>query len=187
MNEKDEKEVQVKIYSLATSMAESIIFLDEVGGSRIIPIWIGPLEAQSIAIMLSGYPSPRPMTHDLIHSMLQVLGYKITMVKISNILQNTYYAKIYLEDLSGSKAKEIDARPSDAISLAVRYGCPIFINETVLDSIQSLNKPITQGDVEKFKEELKNMTPKDIVNQFINKKKRQGGRNSEKDPDDEQT
>ena len=67
-------EVEVRIYSIATSLTESIIFLDETEGTRILPIWIGPMEAQAIAIRLSGYPSPRPMTHDLIFSVIKTLG-----------------------------------------------------------------------------------------------------------------
>ena len=79
--EKDEergaKELEVRIYSIATSLTESIIFLDETGGSRIIPIWIGPMEAQAIAIRLSGYPSPRPMTHDLLKNLIEALDARV--------------------------------------------------------------------------------------------------------------
>ncbi len=170
---KEEKEIELKIYSLATSLTESIIFLDEVSGSRIIPIWIGPMEAQAIAIMLSGYPSPRPMTHDLIYSILESLGYKVKKVKITKILNNTYYAQINITDPAEVKSRVVDSRPSDAIALAVRYGCPIYINENVISKIQSLNKPISKDDVEKFKQELKSLTPKDIINQMLEKRKKQ--------------
>ena len=83
------KELEVKIYSIATSMTESIIFLDETGGTRILPIWIGPMEAQAIAIRLSGYPSPRPMTHDLFFSLLKTLGLTVEKVRITDIVDNT--------------------------------------------------------------------------------------------------
>src|SRR3989339_1254570 len=98
--EKDEErgaqELEVRIYSIATSLTESIIFLDETGGSRIIPIWIGPMEAQAIAIRLSGYPSPRPMTHDLFFSLLKTLGLKVDKVTITDIVDNTYYSAVYI-------------------------------------------------------------------------------------------
>src|SRR3989339_1365306 len=98
--EKDEergaKELEVRIYSIATSLTESIIFLDETAGTRILPIWIGPTEAQAIAIRLSGYPSPRPMTHDLIFSILKTLGLKLTRVTINDIVENTYYASLHI-------------------------------------------------------------------------------------------
>ncbi len=166
------KEIELKIYSIATSVTESIIFLDESEGSKILPIWIGPMEAQAIAIRLSGFPSPRPMTHDLIYSILDTLKYKIKKVKLIDVIKNTYYATIYIEDEKGKIKKEIDSRPSDAIAMAVRYGCPIYIDEKIMNKVQVLNKPITEGEVLKFKHELKNLKPKDIIEQLLNKKKK---------------
>ncbi|MEA3306982.1 MAG: bifunctional nuclease family protein [Elusimicrobiota bacterium] len=166
------KEIELKIYSIATSITESIIFLDESEGSKILPIWIGPMEAQAIAIRLSGFPSPRPMTHDLVYSVLNNLGYKIQKVKLVDVVKNTYYAMLYIQDASRKIVKEIDSRPSDAIAMAVRYGCPIYIDEGIMKKVQVLNKPITEGEVLKFKHELKNLKPKDIIEQLLNKKKR---------------
>ena len=169
--EKDEergaKELEVRIYSIATSLTESIIFLDETGGSRIIPIWIGPMEAQAIAIRLSGYPSPRPMTHDLFFSLLKTLGLKVDKVTITDIVDNTYYSAVYISDKDGKKKPEVDSRPSDAVALAVRFGCPIYISERVFEKTQVLSKPITEGEVEKFKQELKNLKPNDIISQLL--------------------
>ena len=161
------KELEVKIYSIATSVTESIIFLDETGGSRIIPIWIGPMEAQAIAIRLSGYPSPRPMTHDLFFSLLKTLELKVEKVKITDIVDNTYYSFICITDKEGKKRFEIDSRPSDAVALAVRFGCPIYISEAVFEKTQVLSKPITEDEVEKFKQELKNLKPNDIISQLL--------------------
>ncbi|MBI4801121.1 MAG: bifunctional nuclease family protein [Elusimicrobia bacterium] len=199
--EKDEappggKELEVKIYSIATSLTESIIFLDEIGGSRIIPIWIGPMEAQAIAIRLSGYPSPRPMTHDLFFSLLKTLGLRVEKVKITDIVDNTYYSFIYITDKEGKKRFEVDARPSDAVALAVRFGCPIYISEAVFKKTQVLSKPITEGEVEKFKQELKNLKPNDIISQLLDARQLRpreengpGGReeDEEEEKDDEQT
>lgn len=171
MNSKDKssggEEKEVKIYSIATSMTESIIFLDESEGSRILPIWIGPMEAQAIAIRLSGYPSPRPMTHDLFFSMLKTLGYTVEKVTVLDIVDNTYYSMVHLTDKDGNHTA-IDARPSDAIAIAVRFGCPIYIHEQVFGKTQVLSKPITEDDVLKFKKDLKNLKPNDIINQLLN-------------------
>lgn len=163
----DGKELEVKIYSIATSMTESIIFLDETGGTRILPIWIGPMEAQAIAIRLSGYPSPRPMTHDLFFSLLRTLGLTVEKVRITDIVDNTYYSIIRVMDMDGGNKRDIDARPSDAVALAVRFGCPIYISERVFEKTQVLSKPITEDEVVKFKQDLKNLKPNDIISQLF--------------------
>ena len=165
----DSREVEVKIYSIATSLTESIIFLDESGGTRILPIWIGPMEAQAIAIRLSGYPSPRPMTHDLIFSMLKTLNLKVEKVTITDIVDNTYYSRIRVTGPEGQNPIFVDARPSDAVAVAMRFGCPIYINEAVFSKTQVLNKPITEDEVVKFKQDLKSLKPTDIINQLLRK------------------
>ena len=168
MNEKNPgKEVEVRIYSIATSLSESIIFLDETEGTRILPIWIGPMEAQAIAIRLSGYPSPRPMTHDLIFSVIKTLGLTVNRVTITDIVENTYYAQLHIVEPGGANPRLVDSRPSDAVALAVRFGCPIFINEKVFEKTQVLSKPITEDEVVKFKHDLKNLKPNDIIGQLL--------------------
>lgn len=172
---KQEKEntstdVEVRIYSIATSLTESIIFLDEIEGSRILPIWIGPMEAQAIAIRLSGYPSPRPMTHDLLFSVIKTLGLTVNRVTITDIVENTYYSQLHLAEPSGANLRLVDSRPSDAVAVAVRFGCPIFINEQVFEKTQVLSKPITEDEVVKFKHDLKNLKPTDIIGQLLDGK-----------------
>ena len=189
------KELEVKIYSIATSLTESIVFLDETGGSRILPIWIGPMEAQAIAIRLSGYPSPRPMTHDLFFSLLKTLELKVEKVKITDIIDNTYYSSICITDKEGNKKIEVDSRPSDAVALAVRFGCPIYISESVFEKTQVLSKPITEEEVSKFKQELKNLKPNDIISQLLDARHlraqgrpqdKNGPDNREEEDDDEE-
>jgi bifunctional DNase/RNase len=160
-------DVEVRIYSIATSLTESIIFLDEIEGSRILPIWIGPMEAQAIAIRLSGYPSPRPMTHDLLFSVIKTLGLTVHRVTITDIVENTYYSQLHLADPSGANLRLVDSRPSDAVAMAVRFGCPIFISEQVFEKTQILSKPITEDEVVKFKHDLKNLKPNDIIGQLL--------------------
>ncbi|MBI4350557.1 MAG: bifunctional nuclease family protein [Elusimicrobia bacterium] len=187
-------EVEVRIYSIATSLTESIIFLDETEGTRILPIWIGPMEAQAIAIRLSGYPSPRPMTHDLVFSVIKTLGLTVKRVTITDIVENTYYSQLHLAEPDGSNVRLVDSRPSDAVALAVRFGCPIFINESVFEKTQVLSKPITEDEVAKFKADLKNLKPTDIIGQLRGRGPMEGGEgeggNEEKregEEDDEQT
>jgi bifunctional DNase/RNase len=174
------KEIPVKIYSIASSLTESIIFLDEVDGIRILPIWIGPFEAQSIAIKMSGYVSPRPMTHDLLYRVIRDTGARVTKVLISGISENTYFSKIYIS-YNDNKTIEIDSRPSDAIALSVRSGSPIYISEDVFEHSQVLAKPISDDEIKTFKEKLKNLTPKDIIGDNPPKKEKEGKDEQETD------
>ncbi|NLH39545.1 MAG: bifunctional nuclease family protein [Elusimicrobia bacterium] len=174
------KEILVKIYSIASSLTESIIFLDEVDGIRILPIWIGPFEAQSIAIKMSGYVSPRPMTHDLLYRVIRDIGARVTKVLISGISENTYFSKIYIS-YNDNKTIEIDSRPSDAIALSVRSGSPIYISEDVFEHSQVLAKPISDEEIKTFKEKLKNLTPKDIIGDNPPKKEKEGKDEQETD------
>ncbi|HAT71591.1 MAG TPA: bifunctional nuclease family protein [Elusimicrobia bacterium] len=178
-------DVEVRIYSIATSLTESIIFLDEIEGSRILPIWIGPMEAQAIAIRLSGYPSPRPMTHDLLFSVIKTLGLTVNRVTITDIVENTYYSHLHLAEPSGANLRLVDSRPSDAVAVAVRFGCPIFINEQVFEKTQVLSKPITEDEVVKFKHDLKNLKPNDIIGQLLGGKL-QGPDGQAEDGEDEE-
>jgi uncharacterized protein len=154
------EELEVRIYSLATTANDAIIFLEELKGVRLLPIWIGPIEGQAIAIKFSGIPLPRPFTHDLIISFIKSTGYKIKKVVIDKIEENTFFASIHIN--KRSSARILDARPSDAIALAVRTGCKIFITSDVFDKAQTLNKPITQDEVKDFKLKLKDLKPADI-------------------------
>ncbi|HNW44814.1 MAG TPA: bifunctional nuclease family protein [Elusimicrobiales bacterium] len=182
-----EKNVEVRIYSIATSMTESIIFLDETEGTRILPIWIGPMEAQAIAIRLSGYPSPRPMTHDLLFSVIKTLGLKITSVTITDIVENTYYSNLRITDADGENPRLVDARPSDAVAMAVRFGCPIYISERVFGKTQVLSKPITEDEVVKFKHDLKNLKPNDIIGQLLDGKLKPSKEKDRRERDEEET
>lgn len=180
------KAVEVRIYSIATSMTESIIFLDETEGTRILPIWIGPMEAQAIAIRLSGYPSPRPMTHDLLFSVIKTLGLTLKKVVITDIVQNTYYASLHIAEPDGKNPRIVDSRPSDAVALAVRFGCPVYINEAVFSKTQVLSKPITEDEVTRFKHDLKNLKPNDIIGQLLGRAEQENGEEEEDKEEEKQ-
>lgn len=164
-------EREVRIYSLATTVNECIIFLEELSGSRLLPIWIGITEGQAIAIRFSGIVLPRPLTHDLLLSAIQELGFEVKKIVVSDIKENTFYAKIHASD--GKKTVLLDSRPSDAIAIAVRSGCPIMVHESVFERCQTLHKPISEDEVSKFKEDLKSLKPEDIFKDL--KKKPEGG------------
>lgn len=161
------QEQEVRIYSLATTANECIVFLEEVRGNRLLPIWIGLSEGQAIAIRFSGIVLPRPLTHDLLLSMVKLLGWTVEKVVVHDLRENTFFANIYLK--KAGQTTVIDSRPSDAIAMAVRAGCNIYVEERVFERCQVLNKPISETEVQKFKEELKNLRPEDIFKELKSK------------------
>ena len=110
---------------------DQIIVLKEKKGSRLLPIVIGLLEASSIKMKVSGIQPPRPLTHDLLKSIIENLGAKIEKVVVDKLEHNTFYAKLYLKNETKDSIV-IDARPSDSIALAVRVKAPIFVEDTVI-------------------------------------------------------
>lgn len=109
-----------------------ILLLKEINGSNTLPIWIGKPEADSIALALGKIVTPRPLTHDLIKNVVHGVKMKITKVVITEIVDNTYYAGIYIDKGDGLEIP-IDSRPSDAIAVAIRINAPIFVDESVIE------------------------------------------------------
>lgn len=153
---------EAKIFSLVLIplLGQYVITLEETGGQRLVPIWIGVNEGNAIGLKLQDEKLPRPMTHDLMTNILKALGVKVEKVLISDLRDGTYYAVIQL--IIGSKRFEIDARPSDAMALAVRGEAPIFVGEKVLKKCPIIMKPITEDEVEKFKQNLQALKPEDF-------------------------
>jgi bifunctional DNase/RNase len=108
-----------------------VVLLREKGAERYLPIFIGPAEAKAILIKLKDESVPRPMTHDLLHSIVDTLGATIDSIIVNDLKSDIFYAKIIL-NIDGGQT-EVDARPSDALALAIRMGAPIFAEESVLD------------------------------------------------------
>jgi bifunctional DNase/RNase len=134
-----EKEIEVEVQRVAVdpSSQSPVILLEDKAHTMALPIWIGPAEAQSIAMQLEGVAPPRPMTHDLMKNILDEVGVKMVKVVIRELRDNTYHARIVL-DRSGDRV-EIDSRPSDAIALAVRCGQPIFVSPAVLHAANTID------------------------------------------------
>ena len=118
----------VRVHMLSS---QHVVILREAETERYLPIWIGSWEAQSIAMRLQGVEAERPLTHDLLATMLTELGVSVRHIVVSDLADETFRARIVL--ISGGDDYEIDARPSDAIALAVRTSAPIFATEAVLD------------------------------------------------------
>jgi bifunctional DNase/RNase len=127
--------VQCEILGLSSSPATGgayAILLKEMDGPRRLPIIIGAFEAQAIALEIEGIKPPRPLTHDLLKQLIDNLGASVIEITVNELKENTFFAKIIL-DVSGL-TNEIDARPSDAIALAVRAEAPIYVAESVLEA-----------------------------------------------------
>lgn len=118
---------------------DQLIVLKEKAGTRILPIVIGLAEASAIKLKISGFQPPRPLTHDLLQNMIEHLQATIEKIIIDKLEENTFHAKIVLKASDGS-LKEIDARPSDSIALAVRAHAPIFVADEIIKRAEIFNK-----------------------------------------------
>jgi bifunctional DNase/RNase len=152
---------EAKIFSLAQVVDRCIVVIEEVGGPRLVPIWIGIFEGGAIAAELTGQEPPRPMTHDLVMRMMKAAGVVVERVVVNDLRDNTYFAAVHLALANGEKIV-IDSRPSDALAIAVRAHCPLFVAEVVFQKCPELLKPISEDEVKSFKEQLKNMKPEDF-------------------------
>jgi len=117
---------------------DQIIVLKEKNGDRLLPIVIGLLEASSIKMKLSGVNPPRPLTHDLLYSIIDALKAKVEKIVIDKLENNTFHAKLFLKTESG-ESRIIDARPSDSIALCVRVKAPVFVEEEVVEQSAKSN------------------------------------------------
>ncbi|MGD2062904.1 MAG: bifunctional nuclease family protein [Nitrospirota bacterium] len=153
-------EFRILSLMMVPNSGQYVVFLEEVGGGRMVPIWIGIYEGNAILLHLQGEELPRPMTHDLMTNIARVLGMEIDRIVVNDLVDNTYYAVI--EATFQGQNISIDARPSDSMALAVRAGAPIYVHDRVLDKGVAVMKPITEEDLEDFKEELKKMRPEDF-------------------------
>lgn len=129
-----------------------ILLLKEIDGNGTLPIWIGKPEADSIALALGKVETPRPLTHDLIKNITDGMKIRITKIIVTEILDNTYYALVCLND--GKKETMVDSRPSDAVAVALRVNAPIFVEETIME----------QKSADELEEWLKNLKPEDFGN-----------------------
>jgi hypothetical protein len=132
-----------------------IVILKDVGGESVLPIWVGVYEANAIALEMEKVSTPRPMTHDLIKNVLTGLETSVHKVVVTELREDTFFAVIWLE--RGGEVISIDSRPSDALALALRVDCPIFVDETVLKNSKqaaSMSDRVTAEELRKYLEGL---------------------------------
>lgn len=146
-----------------------VLILREVEGTRVLPIWIGAVEATAIAVVQQGLEPQRPLTHDLLLQVVEAAGHQLTAVSITDLRDGVFYAELELSD-----GIVVSARPSDAVALALRAGCPILCEEAVLaeasvedatvgsDDDPEFGHPVEEAAVEEFREFLDQVTPEDF-------------------------
>ena len=141
-----------------------IIILKDFEEKNAIPIWIGLIEATAIATELEKIELSRPMTHDLLRNILDVLDAKVKRIEVNDLRDNTFFANIFL--VVNGKELVIDSRPSDAIALALRTEAPIFVHQKVVEKSKQIDlgkeKNLSSTEKEKWKEILENMSPEDF-------------------------
>jgi len=159
--------IEMTIDSIRVSLMnyQRVVILKEKMSDRYLPIWIGPAEADAIAVKLQGVAVPRPLTHDLLSSVIDTLGAVVNSIIVNDLKNDTFFAKVIL-DVDG-KQVEVDSRPSDALALAVRTGVTIFADESVLEKAGILldgetGKPIFEEGDEAEGKEGKKVTDEDM-------------------------
>lgn len=137
-----------------------VILKEKKDGKRLLPIWIGPFEANAIAIALEKVETPRPLTHDLIKNILDNLHIKVEKILIHSLKEGTFYATIFLEN--GKEILEIDSRPSDAMAIALRTQSPIFVESQVFDEAGIVEEYASDEELEKY---LQSINPEEFKKQ----------------------
>ncbi len=168
-------ECQIDSVRVSLTNQDRIIVLKAKNNDRYVPIWIGLFEAESITIALQNIAVARPLTHDLILSVLQQLGGRLLRVEITGLVSETYYANLVIET---DKTMFIDCRPSDALALVVRTGAPIFVDEEILDEVGIQPEDVlifeesepeeelhSEGDISVFEEFLDDLQKGDSTDQ----------------------
>ncbi len=144
---------------------QPIILLKTADANKFLPIWIGHQEAAAILMKLQGTELPRPMTHDLMTSILSEMHAEVLKVTVTELKENTFYALLTLKMDNGEV--EVDSRPSDALALAVRTNAPIFASDQLIeDNAIEFDHEVEDAEqvVEKFRDFLDNVTPEDFLN-----------------------
>ena len=136
-----------------------IILRDEAGG-RVLPIWVGIFEANAIALQIENITTPRPMTHDLLRNVIRDMNGTVQKIVVCDLKDNTFYALIYVA--IGEDVTAIDARPSDAIALALRASAPIFVEESVIDNAKTVDIGTERADAERLQKWLEGLDPDEL-------------------------
>jgi uncharacterized protein len=155
-------EVEMRIRGLMMDPVTNmpIVVLKDVGGDAVLPIWVGIYEANAIALEIEKVTTPRPMTHDLIKNLLTGLDTHVHKVVVTELREDTFFAVIWLE--REGRVISIDSRPSDALALALRVDCPIFVEDDVLKSSKQANSVNDRVSSEELRKWLENLNDEDL-------------------------
>jgi uncharacterized protein len=155
-------EVEMKIRGLMMDPVTNmpIVVLKDTSGDSVLPIWVGIYEANAIALEIEKVTTPRPMTHDLIKTLLLGLDTSMKKVVVNELRDDTFYAVIWLE--RNGKSITIDSRPSDALALALRHDCPIYVDDRVLQSSRNSNTVSEKVNNEELRKWLENLNDEDL-------------------------
>ena len=137
-----------------------IIILRDKDGQKVLPIWVGIFEANAIALQIENVSTPRPMTHDLLRNVIHDLKASVQKIVVCDLQDNTFYALIYL--LLNGETVAIDARPSDAIALALRTRSPIFVEDAVIDHAKTVDFSSEKDDADRLQKWLESLDPDDL-------------------------
>ncbi|HET7565453.1 MAG TPA: bifunctional nuclease family protein [Gemmatimonadaceae bacterium] len=150
-------EVTVARLGLDSASNSYVVILQEKGGDRLLPIWIGQPEAESIVMEMHGIRPPRPLTHDLCKRLISGMGGALRRVQITKVQDNTYFAELLIH--RGDDVFQIDARPSDSIAIALRLSAPIFAQESLLTAVAVEDADAHDEEESMFSSETPDLTP----------------------------
>ena len=152
---KAEVEMQIRGLMMDPVTNMPIVVLKDIASDAVLPIWVGIFEANAIALELEKTATPRPMTHDLLRNMVRGLNGRINKVVVSEMRQDTFYAVVWMEQ--GGEMVTLDARPSDAIALALRSDCPIYVAQDVLERSRQVSDGAGNINAEELRRWLENL------------------------------
>ncbi len=155
-------EVEMKIRGLMMDPVTNmpIVVLKDANGTAVLPIWVGVYEANAIALEIEKVQTPRPMTHDLLKNLLLGLSVRVHKVVVSELKEDTFYALIWMEQ--NGRLMSVDSRPSDALALALRLDCPIFVEDQVLKSSKISSAITEKSTSEELRKWLENLSDEDL-------------------------
>ena len=156
----EDVEVQIRGLMLDPVTNMPIVILKDVRSEMVLPIWVGIFEANAIALELEKTPTPRPMTHDLLRNLARGLNAVVKKVVVSELKDDTFYAVIWMDH--AGETVTMDARPSDAIALALRWDCPIYVNRDVLESSRQTASGAQNVNAEEMRRWLENLNDDDM-------------------------
>jgi len=155
-------EMTIKGLMVDTITNTPIVILRDKDGQKVLPIWGGIFEANAIALQIENISTPRPMTHDLLRNVIHDLKAEVKKIVVCDLQENTFYALIYLALNGNGDTVAIDARPSDAIALALRTRAPIFVEDTVIDHAKTVDFTTEKADADRLHKWLESLDPDDL-------------------------